>query len=176
MTTVRPLLDHCVGALYRVRLYAPTDADLVAVAEPLVEERYAAEAATLLWDRHVAPRTQRLEWVEVLEARRPRESRAPLVVQLHITRDAGGQLHLNGWRRVAWAEVERRCGSPIPLAPRMHPLPAHRPLPLVPVARASQPAPQECPAPTGPASRWPWPTVPDALRALTPQRADDALA
>jgi hypothetical protein len=94
--------------------------------------------------------------------------RAPLVVQCELTRDAGGQIQARGWHRIAWAEIERRCGGPIPLAPRTHPLPTRRPAPLVPVAAAPRPSPAGRPV-----LRWLWASVPDTLQVFSPHRASD---
>ena len=52
MTVPRPLADQRVGEMYRVRLFAAGEAALIAVAEPLVEQRSVAEAAAVLWEQY----------------------------------------------------------------------------------------------------------------------------
>ncbi len=178
MTSPRPLTDQHVGGMYRVRLYAAHGAALVAVAEPLVEQRSAATAAALLWDRHVAPRAQTIEWFDVLDARRPSEARAPLVVQCRITLDAAGQPQLSCWRRVSWSDVERWCGGQIIVQPLARPLPSHRvetPAPLVPAAAPAN-ARWERAVTTGDVALRPVPRLRDVLHVLAPKQAGEAQA
>ena len=137
MTSPRPLADQRVGDMYRVRLYAAGEAALIAVAEPLVEQRSVAEAAAVLWEQYGSDQAESLEWFDVVDARRPSEAREPLVVHIHIVMGEAGQPRLSGWRRVSWAEVERRCGGRIIVEPLVRPLLPRRveaPAPLVPAA------------------------------------------
>lgn len=158
MSSPVPLLDQRVGAMYRVRLYPGTQdcSPLVAVAEPLVEQRSVAGAAALLWERHVAPHAHSLDWFEVLDARRVSDARVPLVARLRITLDAAGQPQLCGWRRVSWREVERCCGGRIAVERLGRPLPAR--VPQAGPPSEALPAPVEAARPRAAmrATRAPW--------------------
>ena len=114
----------------------------------------------------------------MVDARRLSEAREPLVVHIHIVMGEAGQPRLSGWRRVSWAEVERRCGGRIIVEPLVRPFLPRRveePAPLVPAAAPAN-ARSERVVTTDDAAHQPVPRLRDVLQGLAAKRAGEALA